>query len=107
MPNPFAVARTLTKGVTFTPQSTAWEVFGGKLPGSDVNFAAEVKNGLHSSVVTSALCWMMRSFPEAPLVTQKLTEEKWETVPRHDMSELLRRPNPEYTGVNLWQATIM
>jgi hypothetical protein len=34
---------------------------------------------MHSSVVTSALCWMMRTFPEAPLVTQKLVEEKWET----------------------------
>jgi HK97 family phage portal protein len=108
MPNPFALAvRAQTKGVTFTPATAAWEFFNNsRLPGSDVNFASEVHNGMRSSVVTSALCWMMRTFPEAPLVTQKIVEEKWETVPRHGMTELLRRPNPEYNSVVLWQATI-
>jgi hypothetical protein len=72
--------------------------FGGKLPGSDVNFASQVKNGMSSSVVTSALCWMMRTFPEAPLVTQKLVEEKWETQPGHALTNLLGDRTPSTTA---------
>lgn len=108
MPNPFALAvRVQTKGVTFAPQIAGWEFFSPGLPGSTINFDAEVKGGMRSSVVTSALCWMMRTFPEAPLVTQKMVEEKWETQSRHDLTDLLRRPNPEYNSIVLWQATIM
>lgn len=95
-----------SKGLYFTPQVAAWD-WAHKLPGSNIDFAGEVKNGMQSSVVTSALCWMMRTFPEAPCEVQRLVQEKWETVQRHDMAQLLKRPNPEYGGVVLWQATIM
>lgn len=98
---------TGAKAVTFTPQIFGWDLTSRKLPGSDINFAGEVHNGMDSSVVTSALCWMMRTFPEAPVIVQRLKEEKWETVPRHPLSDLLKRPNPEYGGVVLWQATVM
>lgn len=96
-----------SKALYFTPQVAAWE-WAQKLPGSNIDFGGEVKNGMQSSVVTSALCWMMRTFPEAPCEIQKLKEdEKWETVQRHAMAQLLKRPNSEYGGVVLWQATIM
>lgn len=98
---------TETKGVTFTPQFLGWEFFRPGLPGSTVDYAAEVNNGMQSSVVTSALCWMMRTFPEAPLIVQRENEEKWEKVAGHPLAKLLRKPNPEYGGVVLWQATIM
>jgi HK97 family phage portal protein len=110
MPNPFALAVRAdfqVKAVTFTPQFLAGDFLGRQIPGSNVNFAHEVQNGMNSSVVTSALCWMMRTFPEAPVIVQRLKEEKWELVPRHPLSDLLKRPNPEYGGVVLWQCTIM
>ena len=74
---------TGAKGVTFTPQIAGFD-FSSGLPLSNVNFAKEVENGMKSSVVTSALCWMMRTFPEAPLIVQKETEEKWERVAGDD-----------------------
>jgi HK97 family phage portal protein len=98
---------TGAKAVTFTPQVLGWDLTSRKMTGSDINFASEVHNGMNSSVVTSALCWMMRTFPEAPVIVQRLKDEKWETVPRHALSDLLKRPNPEYGGVVLWQATVM
>lgn len=112
MANPFAMALSdmrvgVAKAVTFTPQFLAGDFLGRGLPGSDVNFAKEVQNGMNSSVVTSALCWMMRTFPEAPVIVQRLKEDKWEPVPRHALSDLLKRPNPEYGGVVLWQCTIL
>jgi phage portal protein BeeE len=97
------------KALLFTPQTAAFEFgFGGpRAPGSNLDYASEVKNGMHSSVVTSALCWVMRTFPEAPLVVQRSVEERWETVAQHEIAKLIRRPNKSYGGRVLWMATIM
>jgi phage portal protein BeeE len=97
-----------SKGL-FIPATLATEfgLSGMRAPGSNVDYAAEVRNGMHSSVITSALAWMMRTFPEAPCVVQRSKEERWENVPQHPLTNLLRRPNPEYDGSVLWAATIM
>lgn len=110
-----ALAKAAARGVEakaayFTPATAAFE-FGGlsgmRAPGSNLDYATEVRNGMYSSVITSALAWMMRTFPEAPVVVQRSKEERWETVAQHDLTRLLRRPNPEYGGRVLWMATIM
>lgn len=97
------------KGVTFTPATLATEfgMSGLRAPGENVDYAVSVKNGMYSSVITSALAWMMRNFPEAPVVVQRRREEKWENSADHDLAKLLRNPNPEYDGSVLWAATIM
>jgi hypothetical protein len=97
------------KGVMFTPALAGFEFpFGApRAPGSNVDYATEVRNGMYSSVITSALCWMMRTFPEAPLVVQRSIEERWENVAGHDLAKLIRRPNKQYGGRVLWMATIM
>jgi phage portal protein BeeE len=97
-----------SKGVTFIPTTAAINFpFGPTYPGSSVNYAGEVNNGMQSSVVTSALCWMMRTFPEAPLVVQKSVDERYESIAQHELTKLVRRPNAEYGGRVLWMATIM
>lgn len=97
------------KGVTFTPQTAAFEFAmpGSRPPGSSIDYATATANGMYSSVVTSALCWMMRTFPEAPVVVQRSKEERWETIAQHELTKLLRKPNPEYGGRVLWMTTIM
>lgn len=102
-------SETETKGVTFTPATAAFEFpFGApRAPGSNLDYATEVRNGMYSSVVTSALCWVMRTFPEAPVVVQRREEQRWETVEPHDLTRLLRRPNKQYGGRVLWMATAM
>jgi HK97 family phage portal protein len=100
---------TEAKALTFTPVTLATEfgMSGLRAPGSNVDYATEVKNGMYSSVITSALAWMMRTFPEAPVVVQRSKEERWETIAQHELTKLLRKPNPEYGGRVLWMATIM
>jgi HK97 family phage portal protein len=110
LPWPFRreVPDTEAKGLQFIPASAAYEFpFGSRSPLSGVNYAAEVRNGMYSSVVTSALCWMMRTFPEAPVVVQRSKDERWENVVPHGLTKLLRRPNPEYGGRILWMCTIL
>ena len=100
---------TVAKALQFVPATLATEfgMSGMRAPGSNVDYATEVRNGMYSSVITSALAWMMRTFPEAPCVVQRSKDDHWENVAGHDLTRLLRRPNPEYGGRVLWMATIM
>jgi len=95
--------RTSAKALEFTPQNAVYEF----LPNSKINYAQEVANGMRSSVVTSALCWVMRTFPEAPLVVQRNAEQRWETQHGHALARLIRRPNPFYGGRVLWMCTVL
>jgi phage portal protein BeeE len=96
-----------SKALLFTPATAAFEFSLGRAPGSNVDFATEVKNGLYSSVITSALAWVMRTFPEAPCVVQRSVDERWENIAGHEMTRLLRKPNKRYGGRVLWMATAM
>jgi hypothetical protein len=72
------------------------------------DYAAAVGDGLDSSVVSAALCWIMRTFPEAPAVVQRLQDEQWRTIRRRTaMGDLLARPNRFYDGRILWMATCL
>jgi phage portal protein BeeE len=104
-----AVREVEAKAAFFTPATAAFEfgMSGMRAPGSSVDYATEVRNGMYSSVITSALAWMMRTFPEAPVVVQRSKEERWENIDQHPLTKLIRKPNPEYDGSVLWAATIM
>ncbi len=69
------------------------------------DYARRVGTGVDASVVMAPIQWIQRSFPEAPLVMRQKVGEKWE-VKAHPLAQLLDKPNPHYTGLNLWQATI-
>lgn len=59
-----------------------------------------------NSTVQSCLSWIQRNFPEArPRVMTGAGEDAAEVV-GHPLTELLRRPNPHYTGSRLWQVTL-
>jgi phage portal protein BeeE len=94
------------KGVTFTPalNSGVWEFMPA---GTKFNYAKEVGNGLGSSVLVSLLCWLMRTFPEAPAIVERRDQEQWRMIWDHPMSKLIRQPNPYYSGLTLWMATVM
>jgi hypothetical protein len=62
---------------------------------------------LHSSVIVPPLNWLMRTFPEAPLVVEKSEDSQWRVMDRHALAEKIRQPNPFYGGRVLWMATIM
>lgn len=77
------------------------------LPQVNWQVVRAVGDGVHSSVVMAPLQWMMRTFPEAPLVVDRLVDEVWEIDQEHEMSALIERPNPFWSGELLWQATVM
>ena len=61
----------------------------------------------NNSVVMVCLQWVMRNFPEAPVVLERTTRDGPERILQHPVLDLLRKPNPFYSGRNLWAATLM
>ena len=83
----------------------SWEF---ALPSTSFDYAGEVKgDGLKSGVVVAALNWIMRSFPEAPVIVERRSGEVWEIDTGHELELLLDQPNPFYDGRVLWMATVM
>ena len=76
-------------------------------PHAPVDYAAEVGNGLLSSVVMPVAQYIMRAFPEAPLVVRTLQDDESEIVDRHPLVALVNRPNRYYPGTVLWMATLV
>jgi HK97 family phage portal protein len=74
------------------------------LPRSRFNYAREVGDGLSSSVVCAPILWMARTFPEAPLQVVDADEAP---VEGHTLIAKIRRPNPYYSGIVLWMATLL
>lgn len=77
------------------------------LPATKFDYEKQVGDGLGSSVLAGPLNWIMRTFPEAPPVVERLQKDEWTGVPNHALTALLKRPNPFYGGRTLWMATIL
>jgi len=75
------------------------------LAGTTVHYEREI-NPYTNAIVMSVVNWVARTFPEAPLRVLRRSDEHMEPVADHPMIALLRRPNPYYSGIVLWMATI-
>lgn len=82
-------------------------ISGLLLPRSNFNYAAEIGNGSRSNIVQAVVGWIARTFPEAPVVVvRELADGTRERIHGHRLPKLLERPNPYYSGVLMWMATI-
>jgi HK97 family phage portal protein len=71
------------------------------------NFPELVGNGSSNSAAVACALWACRAFPEAPVVVyRKLPKNQRELIDNYPLSQLIRRPNPFYSGSLLWHATL-
>jgi HK97 family phage portal protein len=76
--------------------------------GSQYMDYGQVGDGTGSSTVMIVVQWIARTFPEAPPALWKIGGDgQEEQDPKHDLLQLLKWPNPYYTGSTLWQATLV
>lgn len=76
--------------------------------GSKVNYAIEAGDLKDSSMVMACINWITRTFPQAPIKIMDVgDEDNPEQIKNHPLVQLLRRPNPYYSGLNLWKPTLM
>lgn len=67
-----------------------------------------IKDARMASAIMAPLLWAVRTFPEAPMRVQKeLPDGTFETVGNHELTRLMRRPNPFYTGTVLQMGLVM
>lgn len=57
-----------------------------------------------SSIVQACVLWIARTFPEAPVQVLDLDGG---AIKPHPMVQLINRPNPFYSGLLLWMATLI
>lgn len=70
-------------------------------------YAASVQDGLESNVVMAPVHWITRNFTEAQIVIQRRVKKTWQDQEDHALAELIRRPNPFYSGNMLWKALLV
>lgn len=80
----------------------------GIFTNSRINYALEAGDLEKSSLVMSAVNWLGRVLPEAPLqVLRTDARGKEQPIPNHPAVDLLSRPNPFFSGATLWKAFAM
>jgi len=84
-----------------------WSTWGRSFISSTNYYAAAHTDPNANSIVMASVLWICRTFPEAPLqVLIDGPDNKREAVEPHPLTRLLRKPNPYYSGVLLWYATL-
>lgn len=83
--------------------------YGSGLPqNTHFGYATKVGDGSNSSVVMPPINWICRTFPEAKLAILKLNADgSKDPVENHPMIELLQKPNPFYSGLDLFSGVLI
>lgn len=85
-------------------QSSGYNWALGLFTNSRINYVSEAGDMVQSSLVMSAVNWLGRILPEAPLqVMEADAKGKEKPVIGHPAITLLKRPNPFYSGATLWK----
>lgn len=102
-----ALARVTTSLTTMRHAAQSL-FFGGLLKRTRFDYAREVGDMLDASVVMAPIMWLQRALPEANLAMRDRRQGgKMEPVEEHPLLELVRNPNPFYSDIALWAATIL
>lgn len=87
--------------------SSGMVMFDQRLPATKHDWAADVGDGMKSSVLAAPLNFILRTAPEAPPIVEKRRSGQWNESPEHRLAQLLDNPNPFYSGRKLLQATYL
>lgn len=81
---------------------------GGYLPGSTIDYEAEAGAPWLNGTAAACLGWLCDELPQSRFVVQEAAADHT-LVPRwdHRLTKLLDRPNPFWTGEQLWQALLV
>jgi HK97 family phage portal protein len=97
--------RNLTGGVRFGTSSWGLHVLLGR---TKINYRAEVADPTRNSIVIAVVGWIARNFPEAPVqITRGAEVVSAGPTGAGRLLQLLERPNPYFSGVLLWMATVV
>ena len=103
---PLSATENILKAAVAAPTFPRYESFMDSFyPNSLYNYTKDVGDGHDSSVVMAPIKFISRTFPEAPLQVSKRADN--DPIIDHPLITLLYNPNPYYTDVELWMATVI
>lgn len=103
----FLTGREASRKAARMPFASSSSLSGLFLPRTQRNYAREVGDGFGNSMIVSAVNWISRNFPEAPLVALERDKQgEWAEIPDHPLTRLVEHPNAFYSGILLWMATL-
>jgi HK97 family phage portal protein len=111
-PSPTTIARLVTDTraveakaaeMHFGRGGTRWSVGIGS---TEYDYRASVGDSRGNAMVMACVRWAARTFPEAPTIVETKAAKGWEQSDEHPLLSLLARPNPYYSGLHLWSATL-
>jgi HK97 family phage portal protein len=89
------------------PQGGNWLIPRGYIAG-ERDYRVDVGDGSGSSLVSIVVGWHMTVFPEAPVMLQKRVKGgDPEPMDDHPFLDVLKRPNPYFSGIAMAMATDM
>lgn len=103
-----AVTRLITQGMYFARgRGWAWLISRTR-----IDFRSEVGDPATNSIVGAVTGWIARNFPEAPVAIVRESDPGGTPIARSSSGagrflRLLEKPNKYFSGVVLWQATVL
>lgn len=82
---------------------TRWSVGLGS---TEYDYRSAVGDARGNAMVMACVKWVCRTFPEAPTIVETKAAKGWQPSDEHPLLALLARPNPYYSGLHLWSATL-
>lgn len=89
-------------------ESIAWAIKSG-LAATRYNYEYDIgpERLTSTSIIAAVLGWILRTFPEAPVVVKKRVDPNtYEIVDEHGMAVRIEEPNPWYSSIELWNGTL-
>jgi len=69
------------------------------MPRTSYNYESQV-SGRQSSIVMACVGWAQCTFPEAPIILEKLDKDgEWDRIYDHPFLAIMEQPNPYYSGL--------
>lgn len=99
--------RVVVKALTAIPHLRPRGVSFLLLNRTQRDYQAEIRDVMLNSAFGATVNWVTRVFPEAAVMVEHPEEETWVGDHQHPLALLVRRPNPFYSGAELWMATII
>lgn len=95
------------KGISLIPLPRTSTQLVTLLPRTSFDYEAEVGKGRQSAIIMACVRWIQRTFPEAPVMLERMDKDKqWQRIYQHSLLSLLDEPNSYYDGLLLQAATI-
>ena len=94
-------------GWKFSGRGGQYGLWPSLTPSSNFDYQTQAGDPTQNAIVMATLLWIMRAFPEAPIRIMKRTPGGDAEVINHSVTRLISQPNPFYSGLLLWQATVV